>query len=157
MLVIAWFIAAGAPAAGAAEAPCGAIDERLVLDTGAFIRAKEALSANGGGTISFAVGKSSVGRGARAGLDKVIAWLMAHPEGKVTLQGHADEPGADEYNLALGDKRANSVQAYMVAHGIEPSRLSTVTFGRSRPHLRGDAGAHRNGRVELVLGIEGCR
>ena len=75
---------------------------------------------------------------------------MANPEYKVALQGHADEPGTDEYNLALGDKRANSVRAYIVAQGIEPSRLSAVTLGRSHPLSRGSA-ANPNGRVELVL------
>lgn len=157
LLVIAIFIMAGAPASGVAEAPPGVIDERLLLDTGASIRAnnlaprlEEIHREEAFPIISFAVGKSSIGKGARARLDKVVAWLIAHPERKVTLQGHADEPGTDEYNLALGDKRANSVRAYMVAQGIEPSRLSTRTFGRSRPLSRG-AGA-KNGRVELVLG-----
>jgi outer membrane protein OmpA-like peptidoglycan-associated protein len=151
--MIASVLAAGVPASAQTKPDClprcaaeVGIEDRLNLDTGAFLRATI-----GGGTIPFAVGESRLGKGARARLDQVIAWLKAYPERTVRLDGHADDPGSDEYNLALGDKRANSVLAYLVANGIEPSRLSSVTFGRSRPLSRG-AGANQNGRVEIMLG-----
>ncbi|OAN49759.1 hypothetical protein A6A05_13085 [Magnetospirillum moscoviense] len=136
------------------------MDDRFNLDTGSTIR-KQALDsamrentavgpfANGGGIIPFAVGSSNLGKGARAKLDPLITWLKAHPERQARLAGHSDDPGSDEYNLALGDKRANGALAYMAAHGIEPSRLSTITFGRSRPL---SADAKQNGRVEVILG-----
>ena len=153
--IIAILIVAGTPAIAqvkpdcpprcGTEAPSGTLDDRLNLDTGSAIR-KQALD-----SIPFAVGTSNLGKDAKAKLDRLIAWLKAHPERMARLAGHADEPGTDEYNLALGDKRANSVLAYMAAHGIEPSRLSTVTFGRSRP-LPPDAA--QNGRVEVTLEAE---
>jgi peptidoglycan-associated lipoprotein len=134
--IIAILIVVGTPAM-AQIAPSGTLD-RPTQET-----------ANGGGIIPFAVGTSNLGQGAKAKLDPLIAWLKAHPERKARLAGHADEPVTDEFNLALGDKRANAVLTYMVAHGIEPSRLSTVTFGRSRP-LSPDM--KQNSRVEVILG-----
>lgn len=172
MILIAISSVAGTPAIAQATPDCpprcttgassGGIADRLNLDTGSAIRtdnlehAREKSAAaeplaGGGGVIPFAVGMSNLGKGGRARLDPLIVWLKAHPERKARLAGHADEPGSDEYNLALGDKRANSVLTYMVAHGIEPSRLSTATFGRSRPLFQG-AGANQNSRVEIVLG-----
>jgi peptidoglycan-associated lipoprotein len=169
LFITATFLAAGSPAIAqtttdclppcAAEHSSGAMHDGLNLDTGSAIR-KQALDramrenaatepfANGGGIIHFAVGSSNLGKSARARLDPLIAWLKTHPERQARLAGHADDPGSDEYNLALGDKRANGVLAYMVAQGIEPSRLSTVTYGRSRPLFRG-ADASRNSRVEI--------
>lgn len=172
MILIAIAVVAGAPASSQtvpgcppqciAGAPPGVINDRLNLDTGSAIRAENLEHAkqrnaaaepfvSGGGTIPFATGTSSLGKSARAKLSPLIAWLKVHPERKVRLDGHADDPGTDEYNLALGDKRANSVLTYMVSHGIEPSRLSTATFGRSRPLSR-DAGARQNSRVEIIPG-----
>jgi peptidoglycan-associated lipoprotein len=168
--IIAIFIMAGTPAIAqtgpdcpprcGTEAPSTTLDDRLNLDTGSAIRKQnldramqentaEGPVSSGGGIIPFVAGTSNLGKGARAKLDPMIAWLKAHPERKARLDGHADDPGTDEYNLALGDKRANSVLAYMVAHGIESSRLSTITFGRSRPH---SPDAKQNGRVEVILG-----
>jgi peptidoglycan-associated lipoprotein len=170
--IIALLIMAGMPAVAqtrpdcpppcGADAPSGTMDDRLNLDTGSAVR-KQSLDramrtnvaaepfAGGSGIIQFAVGTSNLGKDARAKLDPLIVWLKAHPERKARLAGHADDPGTDEYNLALGDKRANSVLSYMVAQGIEPSRLSTVTFGRFRPLFPG-ASANQNSRVEIGLG-----
>jgi len=72
---------------------------------------------------------------AKLTLDGNIRWLV-QPENKslgVLLEGHTDERGTGEYNLALGDKRAQVVRAYMIAHGVDPSRLITVSLGEERP------------------------
>lgn len=131
------------PGCGADES---AVEKKLNLDTGSYLRAS-CLDCD---AIPFAIGKSTLGKEGKAKLDKAIAWLIAHPERKATLAGHADDPGSDEYNLALGDRRAHRVLDYMTAHGIAATRLSTITFGRFRP-LPPDAGRTRNGRVEIVL------
>lgn len=151
MVLVAGLVAASAPAS--AQTPgCDpaiaqeAIEEKLNLDTGAYIRS----TCFDGGTIPFMVGQSNLGKDAKAKLDKAIAWLMAHPERKATLAGHADDPASDEYNLALGDRRAHSVLTYMTAHGIAPARLSTISYGRFR-QLPTDGGRNRTGRVEIVL------
>jgi peptidoglycan-associated lipoprotein len=101
------------------------------------------------GPVPFAAGSSSLSKDAKAGLDKFVAWLKANPDRKVTLEGHSDDPGTDEYTLAVGEKRANNVRAYMVASGIDASRLTTVSYGRFRP--LSSAGG-KSSRVEMVVG-----
>jgi peptidoglycan-associated lipoprotein len=79
--------------------------------------------------------------------------IRQHPEwGVVTIQGHCDERGSDEYNLALGDRRAAAVKRYLVDLGVPSARLKTVTFGESRPAVAGhDETAWRyNRRSELA-------
>lgn len=99
--------------------------------------------------IPFEVGTSNLGKDAKARLDEIVVWLKANPARKVRLEGHSDDPGTDEYNLAIGEKRANGVLAYMVAGGVEASRLTTVSYGRFRP-LSGNG--NLNSRVEIVIG-----
>lgn len=60
-------------------------------------------------------------------------WLSTNPEYAAVIEGHADEQGTREYNLALGARRASSVQNYLIANGVAPSRLKTVSFGKERP------------------------
>lgn len=161
IIMLAGIIAASTSASAQSRQGCQpecSAEDALHLDAGSAIRADAIrkaqedaeFSAVVGGAIPFAVDHSTFGKGAEARLDKAISWLTTHPERKATLAGHADDPGSDEYNLALGDRRANVVKAYMTARGITPARLSTVTFGRFRPRPR-DAGGERNGRVEITL------
>ena len=70
---------------------------------------------------------------ARQTLDGQAAWLAAHPSVPVTIEGHCDERGTREYNLALGDRRANAVKDYLEAKGISPSRMTTISYGKERP------------------------
>lgn len=60
-------------------------------------------------------------------------WLMRYPNKRATIEGHADERGTREYNLALGERRANSAKNYLVSLGIDASRLTTVSYGKERP------------------------
>jgi peptidoglycan-associated lipoprotein len=66
-------------------------------------------------------------------LDKQIQWLQTYPRYQFTIEGHADERGTREYNIALGARRAQSVKAYMSSHGIDPSRMRTISYGKERP------------------------
>jgi len=66
-------------------------------------------------------------------LDKQIQWLQTYPRYQFTIEGHADERGTREYNIALGARRAQSVKAYMTAHGIDQSRMRTISYGKERP------------------------
>ena len=70
---------------------------------------------------------------ARATLEKQAAWLKTYGNVRVQVEGHSDERGTREYNLALGDRRAAAVKNYLVALGIAPSRVMTVSFGKERP------------------------
>ncbi len=72
-------------------------------------------------------------------LDQVSVWMQTYPSVTLTIEGHCDERGTREYNLALGERRASSVNDYLVALGIEPSRLSTISFGKERPAVLGSS------------------
>jgi len=78
--------------------------------------------------------------------------LREHPEAQVTIEGHCDERGTVEYNLALGDKRAKAVKDYLVTLGIDSSQLSTITYGKERPldTNPNEAAWAKNRRAEFV-------
>lgn len=71
----------------------------------------------------------------RATLERQAQWLKQYANVTVTIEGHADERGTREYNLALGDRRANSVRNYLVTQGIQPGRIGTLSFGKERPAI----------------------
>jgi peptidoglycan-associated lipoprotein len=70
-------------------------------------------------------------------VDRDFAWLKAHPEVKVIISGNCDERGTEEYNLALGERRAAAVKDYLVAEGIAADRISTISYGKDRPFASG--------------------
>lgn len=70
-------------------------------------------------------------------LDVQVAWLKSDPSIKITVEGHCDERGTREYNIALGEKRANSVKKYLVANGVAAARIKTVSYGKERPAFFG--------------------
>jgi len=73
-------------------------------------------------------------RGGDAGvLDQKVAILQANPALRIRVSGHCDERGSDEYNLALGNRRATAAKQYLVSHGIDASRIETVSYGEERP------------------------
>lgn len=90
---------------------------------------------------------------ARSVLDSQARWLLANPSVNVTIEGHADERGTREYNLALGDRRANSVKNYLISRGVPSSRLSTVSWGKERPEALGstEEAWARNRRAVTVI------
>ncbi len=88
----------------------------------------------------------------RATLDSQAAWLKQYPRVRVTIEGHADERGTREYNLALGERRANAAKNYLASLGIDSGRLSTISFGKERPDALGsdEASWARNRRAVTV-------
>nr|WP_298687966.1 peptidoglycan-associated lipoprotein Pal [uncultured Dongia sp.] len=91
-----------------------------------------------GNTVLFATDAYDLAPDAQTVLQRQAQWLMQYPARTATIQGHADERGTREYNLALGERRAESVRAYLVALGIDATRLQTVTYGKEQP-LCGEA------------------
>lgn len=96
----------------------------------------------GGGTLPgtsisdrvlFTVDQSTLNAEAMGIVSAQIGWLRANPTLPITIEGHADERGTTEYNLALGSSRASAVRNYMVSQGIPDSRISIITYGRERP------------------------
>ncbi|MBL3566949.1 peptidoglycan-associated lipoprotein Pal [Rhodovulum sulfidophilum] len=86
-----------------------------------------------GDRVLFAVDQSSLSPDATVTLDAQADWLNQNTAYSATIEGHADEQGTREYNLALGARRANAVKEYLVSRGVSPNRLQTVTYGKERP------------------------
>jgi len=70
---------------------------------------------------------------ARAALDSVAAWLNKNKNINVLIEGHCDERGTNEYNLALGEKRANATKNYIITRGVAPTRINTISYGEEKP------------------------
>ncbi len=86
-----------------------------------------------GDRVLFAVDQSTLSDGARGVLVGQANWLNANPEFTAIIEGHADEQGTRDYNLGLGDKRANAVRDFLISQGVTATRLRTVTYGKERP------------------------
>ena len=86
-----------------------------------------------GDTVNFAVDQSTLSDEARLTLGQQAKWLVGHPAYNAIIEGHADEQGTREYNLALGARRANSVQQFLISQGVPGTRLRTVSYGKERP------------------------
>ena len=95
------------------------------------------LVVNVGDRVFFDFDKFNVKPDGRKTLGKQAAWMKANPSVTVTIQGHADERGTRDYNLALGDRRANSVKDYLVSLGVNPARVGTISYGKERPVATG--------------------
>ena len=83
--------------------------------------------------VFFATNKSTLTTASRDTLRKQAAWMRKQKKVSVTVEGHADERGTREYNLALGEKRANAVKDYLMTYGISGSRISVISYGKERP------------------------
>lgn len=86
-----------------------------------------------GDKVLFAVDQSTLTPEATATLAGQASWLAQHPEYTAIIEGHADEQGTREYNIALGARRASAVQAYLISQGVAANRLRTVSYGKERP------------------------
>jgi len=93
----------------------------------------EDLRVNVGDTVHFDYDQYAVMEGDKATLQRQAAWLAKYPGIKVTVEGHADERGTREYNLALGARRANAVKEYLVSLGVSAARVDTISYGKERP------------------------
>ncbi|HEX8238156.1 MAG TPA: peptidoglycan-associated lipoprotein Pal [Allosphingosinicella sp.] len=89
----------------------------------------------------------------RATLDAQAAWLARYPRVRVTIEGHADERGTRDYNLALGDRRANAAKNYLAARGISAGRMTVISYGKERPEALGsdESAWAQNRRAVTVL------
>lgn len=92
---------------------------------------------NVGDRVFFDFDKSEIRADAQATLAKQAAWLLQYPSTQAVIEGHCDERGTREYNLALGERRASAVKDYLVSLGVQPDRLSTISYGKERPAVEG--------------------
>src|SRR3954462_10087874 len=95
------------------------------------------LAATAGDRVFFAYDRSDLSPEARLILERQAQWLKRYPNVTVTIEGHTDERGTREYNLALGERRAQAARNVLVALGISPSRISTISYGKERPAVPG--------------------
>jgi len=158
----------GALAAMALLAACSSNDDQAGAATGAGATAggagmgmggsarpgsQEDLVANVGDRVFFGTDQSTVGADQRDVLTRQAGWLNQYPQVQATIEGHADERGTREYNLALGQRRANSARDALVASGVNSSRLSVVSYGKDRPAALGsdEASWAQNRRAVTVV------
>lgn len=104
-------------------------------------------------TVYFATDRSDLQEEAREILARNAAWLRGHTEYAVVVEGHCDERNTEEYNLALGERRAESVRSYLVSLGVDTARVETISYGEERPvdPRNNEAAWSRNRRAEFVL------
>jgi len=108
---------------------------------------------NVGDRVFFPVDQTTLTPQARDTLNKQVQWLRLYPNYTVTIEGHADERGTREYNLALSARRAQNTRDYVVSQGIDASRIRTVSYGKERPVAVCDAEScfSQNRRAVTVL------
>ncbi len=102
---------------------------------------QEDLVVNVGDRVFFEFDKFNVNADARKTLGLQAAWLKKNASVTITVQGHCDERGTREYNLALGERRANAVKDYLVTLGVNPQRVDTISYGKERPVAIGSTNA----------------
>ena len=94
----------------------------------------------------------------KAILGKQAEWLARYPAVKVTIEGHTDERGTREYNLALGDRRATAAKNFLAAQGVSPARMQTISYGKERPVAEGsDEAAYAQNRRAVTVIVSGAR
>ena len=104
-------------------------------------------------TIHFGFDRSDVRSEDIALMEQNVAWLREHPDARVIVEGHTDDRGTRVYNLALGQRRADSARDFLVSLGIDPARLEVVSFGEELPAVEGqnEAAWAANRRAEFVI------
>ena len=116
---------------------------------------QEDLVVNVGDRVFFGFDQFSLSNDARSTLDKQAAWLKNNPGVTIRVEGHCDERGTREYNLALGERRANAAKDYLVTNGVNPERIVTISWGKEKPVANGsnEAAWRQNRRgVTRVIG-----
>lgn len=88
-------------------------------------------------TVHFDTDQYSIDAQAQAILDSQAQWLSKYPNTRITIEGHCDERGTREYNLALGDRRANAAKNYLAERGVSADRINTISYGKERPVAMG--------------------
>jgi peptidoglycan-associated lipoprotein len=106
-------------------------------------------------TVHFGLDAYDIDSEARSILDSQAAWLQRFPNVRISVEGHCDERGTREYNLALGDRRANSAKNYLSARGIDASRISTISYGKERPAALGsDEASYAQNRRAVTVTLQ---
>jgi peptidoglycan-associated lipoprotein len=128
---IAVLVASALAMAGCANNP--AADAQANAAGAATPGSQQDFVVNVGDRVFFETDQTELSAQARATLDKQAQWLGRYAQYTFTIEGHADERGTREYNIALGARRAQSVRDYLIARGIQAQRMRTISYGKERP------------------------
>ena len=103
--------------------------------------------------VHFETDSDALDEESQAALTANVAIMQEHPSIAVEVQGHADERGTSDYNIALGDRRANAVRTYMIAQGLAPARVTVISYGEERPVAAGsgEGSWSKNRRAEFKI------
>ncbi len=107
------------------------------VDSSILPGSQEELERDAGSRVYFGYDEYNLDDRAQSTLSKQAQWLKRYPNKSFTVEGHADERGTREYNLALGARRAEAAKRYLVGLGIEEGRLNTISYGKERPEVAG--------------------
>lgn len=143
---------------GSGESAATTSGDSMAMEPSIAPGSQEDLVVNVGDRVFFAFDRYDLNETSRATLEKQAAWLEKFPNVTVTIEGHADERGTREYNLGLGERRANAVKDYLMALGISSDRLNTVSYGEERPVALGSneaAWAQNRRAVTVVRSVGG--
>lgn len=135
--IISAVVMTGLFIAGCASTGGGSSSSSSVSPVAAPVAAPSAdaqyLVENVGDRVFFSTDQSNLDGSARATLRNQAAWLKQNADLRLTIEGHADERGTREYNLALGARRANAVRDFLISEGVSGNRLQTISYGKERP------------------------
>jgi peptidoglycan-associated lipoprotein len=135
------------PPPGAAGGPVGGMG----APGGRFAPgSQQDLAATAGDRVFFAYDQSTISPEGQQILQRQAEWLKRFPQASITIEGHCDERGTREYNLALGERRAQEVKRVLVALGIPAARIQTISYGKDRPIV---VGSDENGYAQNRVGI----
>jgi peptidoglycan-associated lipoprotein len=123
----------GAGARGASAGSAGMADASIGNSGVPVAGSEQDLRQTAGERVFFATDTDALSAEAQATLRRQAAWLTRYPQVDVLIEGHADERGTRDYNLALGERRATSVKDHLVALGVASTRIQTVSYGKERP------------------------
>jgi peptidoglycan-associated lipoprotein len=143
---------AGAGGAAGAGAGAGAATAQPARP-GPRPGSQEDLVANVGDRVFYDFDRAELKPEARRTIERWAAWLRQYPNNTVTIEGHCDERGTREYNLGLGERRANAAKNFLVSLGIDARRVATISYGKERPAVLGsnEAAWGQNRRGVMVV------
>ena len=160
-LVVAAFVLAACSSTGDDSANTGSSgasssgggNQTATAPTGPKPGSQTDLEINVGDRVFFAFDKSNLTADARTSVERWAAWMKTYPANKVVIQGNTDERGTREYNLTLGERRADSARDYLVSLGVDPNRVKIVSFGKERPAVPGsnESAWAQNRRAVVVI------
>ncbi len=118
---------------GASTTPAATTAKPMMKESGIKMGSQQDLVVNVGDRVFFDFDKFNIRPDQRSVLDKQVAWMKSNPSVTVVVEGHCDERGTREYNLALGERRANAMKDYLTASGVNPERVKSISYGKERP------------------------